>query len=76
MFVTGKEIFTFKADYKNSNFATEICLRIISNRFSATESGEVSLNGNLYGFSVDYNSIDKADILNIQKYLMKKSNTK
>ena len=36
----------------------------------------VSLNGNIYDFSVDYNSIDKSDILNIHKYLMNKNNKK
>ena len=35
-----------------------------------------SLNGNVYAFSVDYNSIDKSDILNIYKYLMTKNNIK
>ena len=37
---------------------------------------EVSLNGNVNDFSVDYNSIDKSNILNIHKYLMIKSNKK
>ena len=35
-----------------------------------------SLNGNVYDFSVDYNSIDKSEILNIYKYLMNKKNIK
>ena len=48
----------------------------ISNGFSATESREVSLNENVYDFSVDYNCIDKSDIFNIHNYLMKKNNTK
>ena len=48
----------------------------MSNGFSATESREVSLNGNVYDFLVDYNSIDKSDKLNIQKYLMAKNNIK
>ena len=30
----------------------------------------------MYNFSVDYNSIDKSDILNIRKYLMIKNNIK
>ena len=38
--------------------------------FSATESREASLNGNMYDFSVDYNSIDKYDVSNIHKCLM------
>ena len=45
----------------------------VSDRFSATESREVSLYGNVYDFSVDYNSVDKSDILNIHKYLMTKN---
>ena len=35
-----------------------------------TESREISLKGNLCDFSIDYNAIDKSDILNIHKYLM------
>ena len=75
-FVSGKEIFRFKADYKNVNFPTQYCLGSISNGFSVTESREVSLNGNAYDFLIDYNSIDKSDILNIHKYLMAKNNMK
>ena len=37
---------------------------------------KVSFNENVYDFSVDYNSIDKSDILNIHKYLMTKNNIK
>ena len=52
------------------------CLWSISDGFSATESRVVSLNGNVYDFSVDYNSIDKSDILNIQRCIMAKNNIK
>ena len=76
LFVNGKDIFKFKADYKNVNFPTQFCLGGISNGFSATESREVSLNGNVCDFSVDYNFIDKPDILNIHEYLMTKNNIK
>ena len=76
LFVNGKEIFKFKAGNKNVNFPTQFCLASISNGFSVTESREVSLNGNGYDFSVDYNSIDKSVILNIHKYLMTKNNIK
>ena len=31
--------------------------------FNGIDSREVSLNWNVYGFSVDYNAIDKCDIL-------------
>ena len=40
----------FKVDDKNVNFPKQFCLLIISNGFSATESGELSLNGNEYDF--------------------------
>ena len=68
MLVDGKEIFKFKADYKNVNFPTKFCLWSISNGLSATECREVSLNGNVDDFSVNYNSIDKSGMLNIHKY--------
>ena len=74
LFVNGKEIFKFKSDNKNVNFQMQFCLGSISNGFSALQSREVSLNVNVYNFSVDYNSIDKPDILSIHKYLMIKNN--
>ena len=46
LFVNGKEIIRFKANNKNVNFLTGFCLGSISDVFSATESREVSLNGN------------------------------
>ena len=67
LFVNGKEIFKFKADDKNVNFPTQFCLGNNSNGFGNSESREVSLNGNIYNFSVDYSSIDKSDILNNHK---------
>ena len=76
LFVNGKEIFKFKAGNKSVNFSTQFCLGSISKGFSTTESREASLNGNVCGFSVGYNSIDKSDILNIRKYLMTKNNRK
>ena len=75
MFVNGKEIFKFKADNKNVNFPTRFCLGSISGEFNAT-AREVSLNGNVYDFSVNYNSIDKSDIFNIYKHLMTENNIK
>ena len=76
LFVNGKEIIRFKTNNKNVNFPTRFCLENISDGFSATESREVSLNENAYDFSIDYNSIDKSDILNIQKRLMTENNIK
>ena len=76
LFVNRKEIIKFKAENENVNFPTQFCLGSISDVFSATEFREVHLNGIVYEFSVDYNSIDKSDILNIHKYLMTKNNIK
>ena len=73
MFVNGKEIFNFKIDNKDVNFPGQFCLGIICNGLSATESREVFLNEIAYGFSVDYQSIYKSDILNIHKYLITKN---
>ena len=41
-----------------------------------TKPREVSLKENVYHFSVDYNSIDKLDILNTHKYLIVKNKIK
>ena len=69
MYVNGKKIFKLKADNKNFHFPTQFCLGDMSNGLSATESREVSLNWNIYDFSVDYSSIDKSDILISHNYL-------
>ena len=71
-----KNVFKLKAYNKNINFPSQFCLGSISNEFSATGSREVSLDGNMHDFSVDYDSIDKSDILNIHKYFMIKNNIK
>ena len=76
LFVNRKEIFKFKASNGNVNFPTQFCPGSISNGFDDTESREEFLGGNVYDFSVDYNPIDKSDILNIHMYLMIKNNIK
>ena len=75
-FVNEKEIIKFKADNKTFNFPTRFCLGSVSDGFSATKSREVSLNGNVYDFSVENNSIDKSETLNIHKNLMTNTNIK
>ena len=45
----------------------------LSNKFDSVDSEEVSLKRNLRDFSVDYDAIDKSNILNIHKYLMNKN---
>ena len=74
LFINGKEIFKFIADNKNVKFPTQFCLGSISDGFRATESKEISLNGNLYNFSVDYNFIDISYLLNIHENLMNRNN--
>ena len=61
------KMLTFQLNFVSKVYLMDIC---------ATEFREVSLNGNLYDFSVYYNSIDKTDILNIHKYLMTKNKIK
>ena len=55
---------------------SQSCLGSVPNGFSATQLIEVSLNGNVYYFQVDCNSIGKSEILNIHKYFMTKNNIK
>ena len=61
---------------RNVDFPTQLSLGNLSNGFSAAESRELSLNGNVHDFFVDYNSIDKSEVLNIHKYSMRKNNIK
>ena len=74
LFVGGKEIYKIKANNGSVNFPNQFYLENISSGFVAVESREVSLKGNVCYVSVDYNAIDKSDILNIHKYFMFKNN--
>ena len=76
LFVNGKEIYKFKADNEIVNFPSQFRLGSISNTFDYIEAEKVSLKGNVYEFSANYNAFDKSDISNIHKYLMIKNNTK
>ena len=53
------EILTFQLNFVLEAYLTDLVL--------------LSLNGNVYDFSVDYDSINKSDILSISKYLMNKN---
>ena len=71
------EFINFKAkDYEIN--AAPLCLGNVSayNNFSVDNMKNTGLYRYAYDFSVDYDSIDVADILNIHKYLMVKNNTK
>ena len=69
-----KKSLNYKSHNKNINFPTKFCLQSISNGFTNAESREVSLNENVNDCSVKFNSIDKSDMLNMNKYLMRKNN--
>ena len=70
LFVNGTE---FKA--KDSKIvAAPSCLGNISKDWSVDNMNDTGLIGYVYDFSVDYDAIAVENILNIQKYLMKKNN--
>ena len=72
LFVNGTEIYKFKA--KDSEIvATPLCLGNISKDFSVDNLKRTGLNGYVYDFSVDYDTIAFDDILDIHKYLMEKN---
>ena len=76
MFVNGIEIYKFKVNNKNHNFPTQFYLGSMSNEVDAVKSREISFNRSVHNCSVDYNVVDKTDILNIQKYLIVKKDIK
>ena len=53
-----------------------MCLRNISKDFTVDSSNKDGLSGYAYDFSVDYNTIEVSDIIDNDKYLLKKNNTK
>ena len=72
LFVNGTEIIKFKA--KDSEIlAHSLCLGNISKDWSQDNMKKTGFNGYIYDFSTDYNAIAVSDILDIQKYLMKKN---
>ena len=73
--ISGKKIYKFKTSNKNVHFHSQFSNGSICNKFDNVESKEVSLNRNVFDFSVDYNAIDKCNILNIHKHLMIKNTT-
>ena len=75
LFVNGTEIIKFKA--KDSEIvAYPLCLGNISKDFSVDNMQKTGLYGYVYDFSIDYDAIAVADILDICKYLMKKHDLK
>ena len=71
LFVNVTEICKFKA--KDSEIvATPLCLVNISKDWSVDNMKKAGISGYVYDFSVDYGATDVDDILDINKYLMKK----
>ena len=54
--LTDKKSISLKAIIKNANFPTKFSLGNIPNKFDVVDSKEVSLKGNVYDFSVDYDA--------------------
>ena len=73
LFVNRTEIIKFKV--KDSEIvATPLCLGNISKDWLVDNMKDIRLNGYVYDFSVDYDTIAVDDILDIHKYLMRKNN--
>ena len=72
LFVNGIEIYKFKT--KDSEItATPLCLENISKDWTVDNIKKTGLNGHVYDFRADYDTIAVDDILDIHKYLMKKN---
>ena len=72
LFVDGKEIHKSKA--KDSKIvATPLCLGNASKDWSVDNMKKNWLNEFVYDFSVDYDVIAVADVLDIHRYLMERN---
>ena len=72
-FAYGREICKFKAKYSKI-VATPLFLGNISKDWVVDKMKKTGSNGYVCDFSADYDAIAVDDILDIHKYLMKKSN--
>ena len=75
LLVNSAEIYTFKAQDSHVKTAL-LSLGNVSKDFSADNMKKTGLYKHACDFSVDYDSIDVADILDIHEYLMKKHDIK
>ena len=72
LFVNATKVYQFKA--KNSEIKDyALCLGNVSKGFTINNMKKTGLKGLVKWFSVDFNSIDNNNILDIHKYLMKKT---
>ena len=72
MFVNSTEIHKFKAK-DSETVATPLCLGNISKDWTVDNIKKTGLNGYVYDFSVDYDTIAVDDKLDTHNYLMKKN---
>ena len=73
LFVNSKEVTKFKA--KNSELIKyHMCLEGLLKDYYTNSRKGTELYGNIYDFSVDYSAVTNDEMLDIRKYLMKKSN--
>ena len=74
LFVNATEIYQFKAKDSEIKKCT-LCLENISGTFSPNNMKKTGLNGCVYNCSVDDETFDITNIIDIHKYLMKKHDT-
>ena len=73
LFINGKRELKFKA--KDDQIVKEIlCLRNISDGWTAANAQKMGFWRKIYDFAVDYTSTNIGDIYNVHRYLMKKHN--
>ena len=73
LFVNGKEVTKFKA--KNSELIKYLmCLGGPPKDYNRNRRKDTGLYGIVYDFSISYSAATNDEILDIHKYLMKKSN--
>ena len=76
MLVNGVRIYQFKTTDYEINVCPPLCLGNTSKDFTVENMKKSRLYESVYDFSVNYNSIDVGDILDIHKHLIKKHNIK
>ena len=72
MYANGVKIYQFKV--KDSEIRLyPLFLDKISKGFAVNNITKTGLNGYVYDFPVDYNTIDVSDTVEVHKYLLKKT---
>ena len=74
-YVNGAKLYQFKA-WNSEIKRYPLRLGNISKDFTVDNMKNTALDGYFYDFSVDYNTIDVSDIIDVHKSLMKKQNKK